>query len=40
MAAYMKALLFLIAVLPVMPMIVLNPFGRSAFIGYYARVIA
>jgi hypothetical protein len=36
----MKAFLVLVVLLLVVPMIVLNPLGRSAFLGYYAGVIA
>jgi hypothetical protein len=35
----MKRFLLLIVLLLVVPMTVLNPLGRSAFLGYYAGVI-
>ena len=36
----MKRCLLLIALLLVVPMAILNPLGRPAFLGYYAGVIA
>jgi len=36
----MKAFLVLVVLLLVIPMALLNPLGRSAFLGYYAGVIA
>ena len=36
----MKPFLFCVVLLAVVPMAVLNPMGRPAFLGYYAGVIA
>jgi len=36
----MKAFLLLTVLLLVVPMTILNPLGRPAFLGYYAGVIA
>lgn len=36
----MKAFLFFVFLLLVVPMSVLNPMGRPAFLGYYTGVIA
>jgi hypothetical protein len=38
--AQMKAFAFLVVLLLVIPMTILNPMGRDAFLGYYAGVIA
>jgi hypothetical protein len=40
MEAHMKAFLLLLLLLLLAPMIILNPLGRPAFLGYYAGVIA
>jgi hypothetical protein len=36
----MKSFLFCVVLLAIVAMAVLNPMGRSAFVGYYAGVIA
>ena len=36
----MKALLLCVVLFLVIPMAILNPLGRDAFLGYYAGVIA
>ena len=36
----MKSLFLLTVLLLLLPMAILNPLGRSAFLGYYAGVIA
>lgn len=36
----MKAFLFFVCLLLVVPMSVLNPMGRPAFLGYYLGVLA
>jgi len=38
--AHMKAFALFVVLLLVIPMTMLNPMGRDAFLGYYAGVIA
>ena len=40
MEAHMRAFALLVVLLLVIPMTILNPMGRDAFLGYYAGVIA